>query len=57
MNKQRRKAIDDIISRLCTISEELQELFEEEQECYENLPENIQQAERGCEMEEKVNML
>lgn len=57
MNKQRRKSLQDIIDRLYTISDELTELQEQEQECYDNLPENIQQAERGQEMEQTADSL
>lgn len=57
MNAQRRKAIDAITDKLLELKEELESLRDEEQECYDNLPESLQYSERGEAMEENVSDL
>ena len=47
MNKQRRKEIEKIANELQELMERLQDLAEQEQEAYDNLPENLQESERG----------
>ena len=47
MNKQRRKEIEKIVNELQELMERLQDLAEQEQEAYDNLPESIQESERG----------
>ena len=47
MNKQRRKILEDIIERLDGIKTELDDLYVDEYGAYENLPEGIQDSERG----------
>lgn len=50
MNAKRRKEIEKIISSLENVSERITALYEEESEAYENLPESIQDSERGDNM-------
>ena len=50
MNKQRRKRIDELTDMIQDIQSSLDELREEEQEAYDNLPEGIQDSERGDAM-------
>ena len=68
MNKNRRKAIADIVTKVEAIvadaKEKLEELQgtiedirDEESDCYENLPEGIMYSERGESMEQAVNNL
>lgn len=52
MNAQRRKAISKIIEILSDQKENLDQIREEEQDCYDNLPEGIQYSERGEAMSE-----
>lgn len=52
MNKQRRKELDEIHTLLLEAAERLEAVAEEEQEAFDNLPEGLQQSERGQEMEE-----
>ena len=52
MNKQRRKELDRIHTLLLEASEALEMVAEEEQEAFDNLPEGLQQSDRGQEMEE-----
>ena len=47
MNKQRRDQLFEIAGKLEVLKEELEELKEEERECFENLPESLQESERG----------
>lgn len=47
MNKQRRKALADIQERIEKIKTDLEALREEEEEYLENMPEGIQESERG----------
>lgn len=42
MNKLRRKQIADIVSKLTSLSESISELMEEEEDCMDNLPDNMQ---------------
>ena len=47
MNKARRKWLEDIIGKLEEQKDELYQLYEEEQEAYDNMPEILQDSERG----------
>lgn len=47
MNKARRKWLEDIIGKLEEQKEELYNLQQEEQEAYDNMPESLQDSERG----------
>lgn len=57
MNKQRRKSIDEIASKMADLLSELESIIEEEQECYDNLPEGLQYSERGETMREGIDDL
>lgn len=57
MNKARRKRIENIISKLEDLSAEIEEVMNEEQEAYGNLPESIQCSEKGENMEEYIASL
>ena len=47
MNKERRKRIEEVRQTLAELREELAEIHDEEQEAYDNLPEGLQEGERG----------
>ena len=58
MNQDRRAAIEKLIDQVQTAAFEMREFYneltslqEEEQEAFDNLPEGLQQAERGQQME------
>lgn len=55
MNKQRRKRLEDVVSRLEECMSDLEFIKEEEQEAYDNLPESIQYSERGEAMQGNVD--
>ena len=57
MNKERRKAIEEIIDQLGVLKEQVESISEEEQEAYDNLPEGIQYSERGEAMGENATDL
>lgn len=64
MNNARRKQIDKLIERLYTLQEELQDLSaqacfiaDDERDAFDNLPESIQESERGEKMEESIDNL
>lgn len=46
MNKARRKALDEVISKIEEAKELLENLQAEEEECRDNMPENLQGSER-----------
>lgn len=50
MNSERRKRLAKICEQLEEIQVEIQAIADEEQECYDNLPESLQYAERGERM-------
>jgi hypothetical protein len=62
MNKQRRKGIDQIINMLENIDLEeikdsIQDIIDEEQQTFDDMPENLQQSERAEAMEDAINSL
>lgn len=64
MNKIRRKALEAIITRLeeletlrSAIREELEEIMDEEQEALDNMPESLQDSERGQQMQEYIDAM
>ncbi len=57
MNKQRRLLIADIKVRLNDLKEEIDDIRQEESDAYENLPEGIQESERGQAMYEAAENL
>lgn len=57
MNKERRKMIERGRDLAIDAKELIDIALEEEQSCYDNLPEGIQESERGCEMEENIETL
>ena len=57
MNNTRRKAIQKIYDRLEELMQDIEALQEEEQECYDNLPESLQDGERGQAMQEAADNL
>lgn len=54
MNKTRRKSIQQIIDTLTDLKENVDLLREEEQEAYDNLPESLQESERGEAMSSAI---
>lgn len=57
MNKNRRKQIEALIAQLEDLQPEIDNLASEERECYDNLPESLQDSERGWQMSAAADAL
>ena len=57
MNKSRRKELCRIAEVLENLREDLDVVASEEREAYNNLPESLQESDRGCAMEEAADEL
>lgn len=57
MNNPRRKKIKNIIELLDEIYDLINDVLEEEQDCYDNLPESLQFASKGEAMQEAIDNL
>jgi len=57
MNKQRRKQLADIVEQLESLKSELEEVKEQEEEAFENMPESLQESDRGQHMQEVIDIL
>lgn len=57
MNKDRRKRIQNIIDRLTDLETEIEKIQDEEQEAYDNLPESLQECEKGERMSDAIDSL
>jgi prefoldin subunit 5 len=57
MNKKRREAIDDLVNKINEIKEAAESLRDEEQEAFDNMPESLQQGDKGQAMEEAISNL
>lgn len=47
MNKQRRKELDTIYRKIEDLMQDLETVCREEQDAYDNLPESLQESDRG----------
>ena len=57
MNKARRKWLEDTIGKLEEQKSELESIYMEEQEAYDNMPESLHESERGQSMYENIDTL
>ena len=64
MNAVRRKTLKGIMEQLSeleslkqSIMESLQEVIDEEQEAYDNMPESLQYSDRGEQMQEYISLM
>ena len=55
MNKNRRKRLEKVLNTLQDAMSELEYIKDEEQEAYDNLPESLQESEKGETMQEYVD--
>lgn len=55
MNKSRRRALEEIANKVEELRDRLQGILEEEQEAYDNMPESLQESERGCNMYDGIS--
>lgn len=54
MNKARRTEINKIVEKLEELKADIEMLQEEEQECYDNMPEAFKYSEKGERAEEAI---
>ena len=54
MNKQRRKKVENAISNLSIALDILDNVAQEEEEAFDNLPTSIQDSDKGDEMSEWI---
>ncbi len=57
MNKARRMRLIAVQSKLSDLKAEIEQIRDEEQEAYDNLPEGLQDSERGVSMEAAIEEL
>ena len=57
MNNLRRRKIDRISEQLQALKDQLEEILQEEQEAFDNIPEAFQETDRYTEAEEKLDYL
>ena len=57
MNKARRMRLIAVQSKLSDLKAEIEQICDEEQEAYDNLPEGLQDSERGVSMESAIEEL
>lgn len=57
MNKDRRKALEDLSSQLGSLIGDLEALRDEEQEYFDNMPESLQGGDRGSDAEQAIGSM
>lgn len=57
MNKTRRKALATVVTKLDEAYDMLEEIQSDEQDAYDNMPESLQESERGEHMVEILDVL
>lgn len=57
MNKKRREVLQGCIRHLESTTGDIELAIEEEQNCLDNIPENLQESDRCVQMERSVELL
>lgn len=57
MNRERRKRIMQISEKLSDIRTSLETILEEEEIAFDNMPESLQESERGEQMQEYIETI
>ena len=57
MNKARRKVLDELYQKIDEIRSDLQMIMDEEQEAFDNLPESLQNGEKGNMMQSAIDQM
>ena len=57
MNKERRNRLGDVIDKLEELQAEVASIAEEEREAYDNMPEGLQESEKGQQISENADDL
>lgn len=57
MNKERRAKLKKLEPVFDMITEVIEQVQVEEQDAFDNMPEGLQCSDRGCQMEENIDLL
>lgn len=57
MNKLRRQELAEVLDTLDEAIGQIEDVRDEEQEAYDNLPENFQESSRGQDMQEAIDSM
>jgi hypothetical protein len=57
MNQTRRKQLSALLIEIDQLKEQLEGIRDEEQESFDNMPQGLQQSERGSNSEAAINLL
>lgn len=57
MNKIRRQELAEVLDTLDEAISQVEDVRDEEQEAYDNLPENFQESSRGQDMQEAIDSM
>lgn len=57
MNKVRRKQLSKWLEDIEAIKNELESICSDEQDYFDNMPENLQGSQRGCDSEEAIEQM
>lgn len=57
MNKERRNRLQKVIDQLEELKEEVASICEEEQEAYDNMPDSLQDGDRGQQIYDNISTL
>ena len=57
MNKSRRQQLSKWLADIEEIKNELETICSDEQEYFDNMPENLQGSQRGCDSEEAIEQM
>ena len=57
MNNVRRKSLNELVIKLYEINEELENIYCDEEEYFNNIPENLKCGERAYQSEEAISVL
>lgn len=57
MNKERRERLSEVATTIEEARDQIQEIIDEEQDAYDNLPPSLQDAERGLFMQDAIEAL
>lgn len=57
MNKTRRQEISNVVTRIGMVKDALQDILNDEQDYFDNMPENLQGSTRGMDSEEAIDVM
>ena len=57
MNKTRRQEISNVVTRIGMVKDTLQDILNDEQDYFDNMPENLQGSTRGMDSEEAIDVM